>query len=114
MIRPEFLDPSSRKDPVDLARDGSVEHRLGRRANALLLLNGGMTCEATARLLFIDDDTVRSWYELYQEDGIEGLTSFGYEGGACRPTAEQQDKLKAWIAKTLPPRHPRSGRLDRG
>ena len=102
MIRPGFLDPESHKDLVDLARDGSVEHRLGRRANALLLLNGGMTCEATARILFVDDDTVRSWYERYQEDGIEGLTSFGYEGGACRLNAEQQDKLKAWIARTLP------------
>ena len=39
---------------------------------------------------------------LYQEDGIEGLASFGYEGGACRLTAEQQERLTAWIAETLP------------
>ena len=50
----------------------------------------------------LDDDTVRTWFELYQEDGIEGLANFGHEGGACRLTAEQQDKLKAWIAATLP------------
>lgn len=61
-----------------------------------------MSCEAIARVLLIDDDTIRTWFRLYQEDGIEGLASFGYEGGACRLTGEQQDKLKAWITETLP------------
>jgi transposase len=102
MIRAGFLDPESRKDLIELARDGSAAHRLARRANAVLLLDDGMTCEATARVLFIDDDTVRTWYQDYQEDGIEGLTTFGHEGGSCRLTAEQQDKLKVWIAATLP------------
>ena len=38
-----------------------------------------------------------------KEDGIEGLASFGYEGGACRLSAKrQQDQLKAWITETLP------------
>ena len=75
---------------------------MARRANALVLLDDGMSCEAIARVLLIDDDTIRSWHRLYREDGIEGLASFGYEGGACRLTAEQQDRLKVWIAETLP------------
>jgi hypothetical protein len=105
MICDGFLDPESRKDLIELARDGSVAHGLGRRANAVLLLDDGMTCEATARVLFVDDDTVRTWYQDYQENGIEGLANFGRGGdwareggGACRLTAEQQDTLKAWIA----------------
>ncbi len=61
-----------------------------------------MSCEAIATVLLLDDDTIRSWYRLYQEDGIEGLASFGYEGGACRLNEEQRDKLKAWISDTLP------------
>ena len=102
MIRAGFLDPESREDLIELARDGSAAHRLARRANAVLLLDDGMTCEATARVLFIDDDTIRTWYQDYLEDGIEGLTNFGHEGGSCRLTAEQQDKLKVWIAAALP------------
>ena len=102
MICGGFLDPESCKDLIELARDGSAAHRLGRRANAVLLLDDGMTCEATARVLFVDDDTVRTWYQDYQENGIEGLANFGHEGGVCRLTAEQQDTLKAWIAATLP------------
>jgi transposase len=102
MIRPGFLDSESRKDLTELARDGSAAHRLARRANALVLLDDGMSCEAIAKALLLDDDTIRTWYSLYEEDGIEGLASFGYEGSACRLSEEQQNKLKAWITETLP------------
>lgn len=102
MIRRGFLDSASRRDLIELARDGSAAHRLARRANSLVLLDDGMSCQAVARVLLLDDDTIRTWYRLYQEDGIEGLASFGYEGSACRLTAEQQAKLQAWIAATLP------------
>ena len=102
MIRAGFLDPKSRQDLIELTRDGSAAHRLARRANALLLLDDGMSCGAVAKVLYLDDDTIRTWHRLYQEDGIEGLASFGYEGGACRLTAEQRERLRAWIAETLP------------
>ena len=102
MIRSGFLDSESRRDLIELARDGSAAHRLARRANALVLLDDGMSCEAISKVLFLDNDTIRTWYQLYQEDGIEGLTSFGHEGGTCRLTVEQQDKLKAWVTETLP------------
>jgi len=64
MIRRRFLTPESRKELIELARDGSAAHRLARRANALVLLDNGMSCEAVARVLLLDDDTVRSWYRL--------------------------------------------------
>ena len=102
MIRAGFLSPKSRRDLIELARDGSAAHRLARRANALLLLDQGMSCGEVAKVLFLDDDTIRSWYRLYQEDGFDGLATFGYDGSACRLSEDQQDKLKAWITETLP------------
>ena len=102
MKRHRFLDDESRRDLIELARDGSVAHRLARRANALVLLDDGMGFEAVAKVLFLDDDTIRTWRRLYEEDGIEGLASFGYEGSACRLNAEQQAKLVTWITETLP------------
>ena len=102
MMRPGFLDKASRQDLIELARDGSAAHRLARRANALVLLDDAMSCEAIANVLFLDDDTIRTWRRLYQEDGIEGLASFGHEGSACRLSEAQQERLKAWITATLP------------
>ena len=101
MIRRGFLDSESRRDLIELARDGSAAHRLARRANALVLLDDGMSCEAISKVLFLDGDTIRTWYQLYQEDGIDGLAGFGHEGGSCRLTVEQQEKLKTWIGETL-------------
>src|SRR6195952_1312224 len=102
MIRAGFLDPESRRDLIELARDGSIPHRLARRANALVLLDQGMSCGNVAKVLFLDDDTIRTWYRLYQQDGFDGLVSFGYDGSACRLSETQQDQLKAWITETLP------------
>jgi transposase len=61
-----------------------------------------MSCQSVADVLLLDNDTIRTWYQLYQEDGIEGLASFGHEGGSCLLRVEQQDQLKAWITETLP------------
>lgn len=102
MIRSGFLDEASRKDLLDLARDGSVAHRLARRANALVLLDDGMSCEGVSRVLFIDDDTIRSWYRLYEQDGVDGLAGFSAGGSAARLNQAQQDQLCDWIAETLP------------
>src|SRR5271156_2772834 len=102
MIHRGFLDSESRRDLIELARDGSAAHRLARRANALVLLDKGMSCQSVAEVLLLDDDTVRAWYQLYQEDGIEGLAGFGHEGSACRLNEDQQTRLKAWITATLP------------
>ena len=49
MIRGGFLDPSMRADLIALIRDGKAETRLTRRANALLLLDDGMSCEGRRR-----------------------------------------------------------------
>jgi len=103
MIRAGFLSPEDRADLIALARDGSAAHRLGRRANALVLLDDGLSCAAIAKLLFIDDDTVRRWYSLYEQDGIEGLAWFGHEGSLCQLSGAEQDELKAWVAASLPP-----------
>lgn len=102
IIRGGFLTDEERKDLTDLARDGTVEHRLARRANALVLLDRGMSCEEVGRVLLIDDDTIRTWHRLFLEDGVDGLAGFHYGGRSCQLTAEQQDKLKAWVGETLP------------
>jgi len=102
MIRAGFLETREREELIELARNGSVEHRLARRANSLVLLDRGMSCEDVGSVLLLDDDTVRTWYRLYMEDGIEGLAGFGYEGSVSHLSTTQQEKLRAWVSETLP------------
>ena len=102
MIRAHFLSAEDRADLICLARDGSAAHRLARRANALVLLDKGWSCEKVAAALFLDDDTIRKWHGLFVEEGLEGLTRFDAGGSACQLNGEQQDKLKAWVGAVLP------------
>ena len=71
-----FLSAAERKELVSLVRDGLAEHRLARRANAMLLLDDGFSCERVAKVFYLDDDTVRSWRKLYDERGVAGLEHF--------------------------------------
>ena len=102
MICAHFLSPEDRADLIALARDGSAAHRLARRANALVLLDDGWSCEKVAGALLLDDDTIRRWHGLFVEEGLEGLTRFEAGGSACQLSGEQQEKLKAWVAAALP------------
>ena len=62
---------------IALARDGSAASRLTRRANALVLLDDGWSCQEVAAALLLNDDTIRGWHKLFEQRGIEGaLISF--------------------------------------
>jgi len=102
MIRAGFLDAETRTELTALVRDGKAESRITRRANALLLLDDGLSCEAIAKVLYMDDDTIRYWHELYREKGLKWLAEFGYKGRACEMTAVQQEALAKWVEATLP------------
>src|SRR5215475_3692707 len=102
MIRAGFLSREDRADLIALAQDGSAAHRLGRRANALVLLDDGLSCEEVAKVLFLDDDTVRRWHRLFLEDGLEGLTRFDVGGRDGFLSMAQETALKAFVTASLP------------
>ena len=90
MICAGFLDPESRRHLIELTRDGSVEHRLARRANALVLLDDGMSCAAIAKVLFLDDDTIRTWHRLYQDEGLDGLAGLAMRAAPFASTTSSK------------------------
>src|ERR1022692_342782 len=102
MIRSGFLSPVDRADLIALAKDGSATHRLARRANAIVLLDAGYNFRKVAEVLLLDDGTIRVWHKMFVEGGLEGLTRFEPGGNSCQISEAQQDKLKAWVASSLP------------
>ena len=102
MIRPGFLSHAERDELRALARDGLSEGRIVRRANALVLLNDGWSCQEVAAALLIDDDSVRSWHKLYAERGLTGLVVFHHPGSRSRLASDQEAALFEWVRTTLP------------
>jgi len=102
MIRGGFLSPSQRAELLALLRSGRTEQRVARRANAMLLLDDGWSCERVAEVLYLDDDTVRSWRKTYDEGGLAGLERFEAGCSASHLSKAQEEAVEAWIAATLP------------
>ncbi len=102
MIQSGFLSEEDRKALTAIARDGCSPCRVTRRANALVLLDEGWSCQQVAHALLLDDDTIRGWRKLFEQRGIAGITSFDMGGSASYLTARQEDDLKAWASTTLP------------
>jgi len=102
MIRSDFLSDDDREALHALVRNGSAASRFTRRANAILLLNKGWSCSEVSQALFLDDDTIRSWYKLYEQDGLAGLQRFSAGGSASFLNAEQEAELKAWMETCVP------------
>ena len=56
MIRPNFLTTADRLELLSCVKRQREDHGVARRANALLLLDDGMSCSQIAKVLFLDDD----------------------------------------------------------
>jgi hypothetical protein len=82
MIQSGFLSEEDHKALTALARDASSPCRMTRRANALVLLDKGWSCQEVAHAFLLDDDTIRGWRKLFEQRGIEGITSFDPGGVA--------------------------------
>jgi transposase len=102
MIRGRFLSEDDRNKLIALARDGSAVSRVTRRANALVLLDDGWSAQEVAAALLLNDDTIRGWFKLFEQRGIEGITSFDMGGSASFLSAGQEDALKVFVSATLP------------
>ena len=89
MIRGGFLSEEDRNKLIALAREGSVASRVTRRANALVLLDDGWSCQEVADAFLLNDDTIRGWFKLFEQRGIEGLTSFDVGGPSMRLLARR-------------------------
>jgi transposase len=97
MIRPSFLSSAERRELEACVRRQREDHGIARRANAILLLDDGESCTQIAKFLYLDDDTIRGWYEAYRRDGWEVLALDNWQGGQSRMTSAQEAALCVWL-----------------
>lgn len=67
------------------------------RIKTILLLNLGFSYEETAKLLLLDDTTVRRHYDLYKQEGIDGLMETHYHGSVSRLTKQREEDLREYL-----------------
>ena len=73
MIRAGFLSSAERLEPEACVRRQCEDHGIARRANSILLLDAGKSCQEISEFLCLDDDTIHGWCKTYREDGWDAL-----------------------------------------
>jgi transposase len=67
---------------------------MANRILIVLALGRGQSASLVADMFLIDSDTVRRYFRLYQEGGINGLLEIKYEGRTSFLTDAQKEQLK--------------------
>ncbi len=73
------------------------------KIKAILLLNDGYTFEEIAKILLLDDSSVRRYYEIYAEKNLKGLLETNYLGRSSYLSKKQLRKLKRHLKKYIYP-----------
>lgn len=74
------------------------------RIKTILFLNRGISYADTARLLLLDEATIRRYEKEYQQTGIDGLLELRYNGKLAWLTISQQQALTAHLREFTPQR----------
>ena len=101
MIRGRFLSAKERTALQAVMRHPSETHGVARRANAILLLDDGLSCADVAKVLYLDDDTVRTWFKRYQAGGLDEMKVFDWKGRSGDLSREQMAELSARLGERL-------------
>ena len=80
-------------------KSASVKER--DRIKAILMLDTGYSFEEVASVLIMDEDSIRRWYKVYNEGGIEALSFQNYKGSDSFISEEQQLQLSAHLEEHI-------------
>src|SRR5512139_2559165 len=71
----------------------SAYRKQADRIKTILFLNRGFSFEETAKLLLLDDTTVRRYFKEFKKTGVDGLLENHYHGSNSLLTAQEQSEL---------------------
>lgn len=77
------------------------ESRIYRRLNAIILYDDGYSITKIASLLYLDEETVRSYIESFRNDGMPDIKIFRYKGKQPNLDETQLDELKLHLSNNI-------------
>lgn len=73
------------------------DKKLADRIKAILSLNAGFEYSHIAKILLLDEVTLRRYVEKFKEKGASGLLEYHYTGGRSQLNITQQNELKVYL-----------------
>jgi len=96
------LSEQERKEIKEL-HGSSKDRRSADKLKSLLLLDNGYSCMKVAKILLLDDDTIRTYRDQYISEGVEDLLSTNFQGRKTRLSISQMEELDAHLNDTVYP-----------
>ena len=78
------------------------DKRICYRINTILLLDNGIPYKEVAQLLFLGEGTVREYYRVYSNRGMQEFLTLCYSGKPTLLEQHQLDDLKDFVDKSTP------------
>jgi transposase len=75
--------------------------RYADRIKAIVLLNSGYSFEQIADILIMDDDTIRRYLRIYQEEGVKGLMRDLYVGSKPWLYKQELEQLESHLQNNV-------------
>jgi len=69
------------------------------RIKFIILLNDGYSYREIARILLIEEQTLRNHWESYKSDGLESLLNFNYKGRCSKLSKSEQEELEEYLSE---------------
>jgi transposase len=82
---------------LKLAHKQVRDKKLADRIKAIVALHRGVPYAEVARLLFLDEITLRRYVRQFQAKGLDGLLEYRYTGGQTKLTIFQEQELKEFL-----------------
>ena len=79
LIRPCLVSSTERLELEACVGSQREGHGVARRANAILFLDDGKSCQWIAEFPYLADDTLRGWHRSWRESGWEALAVDGWK-----------------------------------
>ncbi|MDY6935589.1 MAG: helix-turn-helix domain-containing protein, partial [Spirochaetota bacterium] len=73
------------------------------KIKAILLLNHDYSYDEIAKILLLDDSTIRRYYKIYRTKNLDGLLRYNYRGKESYLSEEQKNKLAKHLNDNLYP-----------
>jgi transposase len=78
-----------------------VVKRYADRLKAMLLLKKGFSFAEVAEILVVDDDTIRRWHRVFDDEGIVGLQRDFYKGATSKLDDTKLEALAVHLDENL-------------
>lgn len=79
------------------------DKHIADKIKAVILLGEGYSLKEAAKILLLDETTIRRYHTEYKKNGVKDLLKVNYKGRLSKLNLEEEERLKDYLRKNILP-----------